>query len=127
MHYKLVKRFGERIRQLRLQKKLTQERLAERAGLHLTFISLVERGRFNASLKSINKLSKGLKVPVWEIFLGMELPRKLPTPESLKMKGLFLKGPGRPPKVDAKGRRIGRIRERGKKPTEASRRTRRKP
>jgi len=101
---------------LRLHKKLTQEQLAEKAGLHLTFISLVERGRFNASLKSINKLSKGLKVPVWEIFLGMERVRDLPKAEHLKLKGLLRKGMGRPVLVDAKGRRLRPVRKRGKNP-----------
>jgi transcriptional regulator with XRE-family HTH domain len=127
LQYKFVKRFGERIRQLRLQKKLTQERLAERAGLHLTFISLVERGRFNASLKSINKLSKGLKVPVWEIFLGMERARDLPKTEHLKLKGLVRKGMGRPVLVDEKGRRLRPIRKSGKKSSKATGKARRKP
>lgn len=127
MYYRLTKRFGERIRQLRLQKKLTQERVAERAGLHVSFVSLVELGRHNPNLKTINKLSKALKVSVWEIFLGMERMRDLPKMDYLKLRNMVRKGPGKPPKVDAKGRRIHPIRDRGKRLPEASGKARRKP
>lgn len=129
MYYRLTKRFGARIRQLRLQKKLTQERLADRAGLHVTFVSLVERGRHNANLKTINKLSKGLKVPVWEIFIGMERARDLPKYEQLRLKGFIRKGPGKPPLVDEKGRRIRPIRSRARRKTaaQATGKAKRKP
>ncbi len=129
MYYRLTKRFGERIRQLRLQKKLTQERVAERAGLHVSFVSLVELGRHNPNLKTINKFSKALKVTVWEIFLGMERPRDLAKAEYLKLKRLMRKGPGKSPLVDAKGRRIRSIRSRARKKAlaEASGKARRKP
>jgi transcriptional regulator with XRE-family HTH domain len=91
----------------------------------VSFISLVELGRHNPNLKTINKLSKAMKVSVWEIFLGMERDRDLPKTEYLKFKGLLKKGPGKPPQVDAKGRRIHPIRERGKKRPEASGKARR--
>jgi transcriptional regulator with XRE-family HTH domain len=63
--------FGERVRQLRLKKKLSQERLAELAGLHVTFVGAIERGKRNLSLVTIVKLAKALKVKPGELFRGI--------------------------------------------------------
>ena len=60
--------FGEVIREIRKEKKLSQEALANKSGLHRTYIGMVERGEKNISLKNISKLSKGLQVPIPEIF-----------------------------------------------------------
>jgi len=60
--------FGEGIREIRKEKKLSQEALANKSGLHRTYIGMVERGEKNISLKNISKLSKGLQVPMPEIF-----------------------------------------------------------
>ena len=60
--------FGEVIREVRKEKKLSQEELANKSGLHRTYIGMVERGEKNISLKNISKLSKGLQVPIPEIF-----------------------------------------------------------
>jgi transcriptional regulator with XRE-family HTH domain len=54
-------RFGKRIRELRLAKGLTQERLAERAGLHPTYIGGIERGERNVGLDNIFKLARALR------------------------------------------------------------------
>lgn len=53
--------FGKRIRQLRLAKDLTQESLAERAGLHPTYVGGVERGERNVGLDNILKLARALQ------------------------------------------------------------------
>jgi transcriptional regulator with XRE-family HTH domain len=60
--------FGEVIREIRKEKKLSQEELANKSGLHRTYIGMVERGEKNISLKNISKLSKGLELPIPEIF-----------------------------------------------------------
>jgi len=77
---------------IRRRKKMTQEQLAEKSGTHYTFISNIEQGKGNPSLQTINKLSIGLKVPIWEIFLGMESPYAWPTKENFAKLG-FLKSP----------------------------------
>jgi transcriptional regulator with XRE-family HTH domain len=58
----IKKKFGDKIRQIRKQKKISQEELAFRAGLHRTYISDVERGHRNVSLENIEKIAKALDV-----------------------------------------------------------------
>lgn len=53
-------RFGEKIRKLRLAKGWTQEELAEKAGLHPTYIGGVERGERNLGLDNLLKLARAL-------------------------------------------------------------------
>lgn len=65
---KILKTFGYRIRELRKQKDLTQEELAERARLHYTYVGIVERGEKNISLKNIEKIVKALNVSMAEFF-----------------------------------------------------------
>lgn len=64
----IAEKFGKRIRALRKSKKLSQEELAEKCGLHTTYIGQIERGEKNASLESIQKLSNGLGISIAEIF-----------------------------------------------------------
>ncbi len=57
-----LKKFGFKIRRLRLQNKMSQEQLATQANLHWTYISGIERGLRNTSLLNIMKLARALKV-----------------------------------------------------------------
>ena len=63
----ITKRFGNRVKELRLKKKLSQAALADRLGLHSTYISQVERGVRNMALKNIEKLAKALKVEIKDL------------------------------------------------------------
>lgn len=56
----IQKKFGERLRELRKQKNLSQEEIALKSGLHRTYVSDVERGSRNVSLRNIEKLAKAL-------------------------------------------------------------------
>ncbi len=56
------KQFGNHLRKLRTDKKLTQEELADKAGLHFTYIGQIERGLRNPSLVNLHKLAKALKI-----------------------------------------------------------------
>lgn len=60
--------FGRRIRELRLQENISQEELGFRCQLSKNYISDVERGTRNVSLKVIEKLAFGLKVPTYYLF-----------------------------------------------------------
>lgn len=61
---KLLKDFGNRARKLRLNLGISQEELAFRSGLHRNYISDLERGKRNVSLKAMWDLSLGLNVKV---------------------------------------------------------------
>jgi transcriptional regulator with XRE-family HTH domain len=54
--------FGKRVRELRVARKLSQEKLAELADLHRNYVGGVERGERNVSLLNIVKLAHGLRV-----------------------------------------------------------------
>ena len=63
----LYNKLGERIEKLRKEKKLTQEELAEKAGLHRAYFWDVESGR-NISIKTAYKIAKALDVNLSELF-----------------------------------------------------------
>lgn len=62
------KRFGKRLVKLRKSRNLSQEKLAELAGLHRTYVGSVERGERNISLLNIEKIAQALKVKVSDLF-----------------------------------------------------------
>lgn len=68
-----MKRFrkllGERIRQLRKAQGLTQEVLAERTGLHNTYIGAIERGERNPSLESCQRIATKLGLSLSELLV----------------------------------------------------------
>lgn len=55
---------------LRAERGLSQEQLADRSGLHRTYVGSVERGERNISLDAINALADGLDVDVVALFDG---------------------------------------------------------
>jgi transcriptional regulator with XRE-family HTH domain len=57
-----LKAFGKQLRELRETRDISQEKLAELAGLHRTYEGLMERGRANPTLLAIVALSRALKV-----------------------------------------------------------------
>lgn len=59
--------FGKRLKELRLERNLTQEQFAELSGLHKNYIGMVERGERNPSLKNIEIISKTLKIRISEL------------------------------------------------------------
>jgi len=64
----LVQQLGERIRQLRKEKNLSQDALGERANLHNNYIGQVERGEKNVTIDSLSKIAAGLEVSLEELF-----------------------------------------------------------
>jgi transcriptional regulator with XRE-family HTH domain len=61
-------RFGSTVRSLRGERGLSQEELAERAGLHRNYVGAVERGERNIALENIVKLAKALSIPTRDLF-----------------------------------------------------------
>lgn len=64
----LRRRVGLRIRQLRLGGRLTQEQLAERAGLSYKFIGEVERGTGNPTVDSLAAIARAMNIDLTEFF-----------------------------------------------------------
>ena len=64
----IEKRFGVRVRALRMAKGLSQEELAFRAGVHRTYLGGIERGGRNPSLKNITTIAKALEISLSELF-----------------------------------------------------------
>ena len=61
--------FGVRVRNLRKISKLSIEELAFRSDINKNYLSDVERGKRNWSLKAIEKIAKGLNVPIEALFI----------------------------------------------------------
>ena len=64
----LLLEFGLKIRKIRTAKKMSQEELAYKSGLHRTYIGMIERAEKNITLKNIYRLAAGLDVSVIELF-----------------------------------------------------------
>ena len=64
----ILRQFGDRVRNLRKAKRLTQEELAEKADLHYTYIGGIERGEKNLSLKNIEKIANAFEINIRELF-----------------------------------------------------------
>ena len=63
----ILKKFGQRIKCLRIQKKLTQEQFAEICDLHKNYIGMVERGERNPSLINIKIIAEGLEISISDL------------------------------------------------------------
>jgi len=63
----LLKVFGNHLRRLRMKKGLSQEKLAELAELHRTYLGGVERGERNPTLLTLVKIAQGLNVPLAQL------------------------------------------------------------
>lgn len=64
----IAKIIGKRIRNYRTQKGLSQEKLAELAGCHPTYIGQLERGEKNATLESVEKIASAMDISLSELF-----------------------------------------------------------
>jgi transcriptional regulator with XRE-family HTH domain len=64
---KIKNKFGNNLRQLRVSKHLTQEGLADKTGLHFTYVGQIERGLRNPSLINLYKFAKALGVDANEL------------------------------------------------------------
>lgn len=64
----ILEQFGSKVRRYRLKKKLSQEKLAELADLHRTYIGQIECGKRNVALKNIDKIAKALGVNISNLF-----------------------------------------------------------
>jgi transcriptional regulator with XRE-family HTH domain len=66
---------GERVRAERHAQGLSQEALADRCGIHWTFLGQVERGQRNLSLHNLLKIADGLVIDPGRLLRGLQAPR----------------------------------------------------
>lgn len=69
MKHEILVSFGRKVQMRRKELKLSQEQLAEEAGLHRTYIGMIERAEKNVTLVNIEKIAKALKISIPELFL----------------------------------------------------------
>ena len=66
---------GQRIRVLRAKLFLTQEQLAERAGISVSFVSMIERGERTPHVETLATISNALGITISQLFLGLNVAR----------------------------------------------------
>lgn len=62
-----LEKFGEKVREERRKLGLSQEELASRAGVHRTYIGMIERAEKNITLENIEKVAKALKINISDL------------------------------------------------------------
>ncbi|KAA6334494.1 HTH-type transcriptional regulator SutR [termite gut metagenome] len=59
--------FGENIQKYRKEKQISQEKLAELAGVHRTYVGMIERAEKNITLRNMEKIAKALNVEIKDL------------------------------------------------------------
>lgn len=67
MKKELLIKFGEKVRATRLEQGLSQEDLADKAGVHRTYIGMIERAEKNITLENIKKIAVALGIGVEDL------------------------------------------------------------
>jgi len=67
MKREVLIKFGNKVREQRLLLGLSQEELASRAGVHRTYVGMIERAEKNITLTNVEKIAKALKLSIDEI------------------------------------------------------------
>jgi transcriptional regulator with XRE-family HTH domain len=68
MKKEILIKFGNKVRERRTALGLSQEELANRAGVHRTYIGMIERAEKNITLENIEKIAKALKISIADFF-----------------------------------------------------------
>ena len=64
----ILLQFGQRVQEIRKARNLSQEKLAELAGVHRTYIGMIERAEKNITLRNIEKIALALKIDIKSLF-----------------------------------------------------------
>jgi transcriptional regulator with XRE-family HTH domain len=67
----ICEQFGENLRKNRRKQKLTQEELAHRVGMDVSYLSELENGRKEPCLRKIKEIAQALSVPLTELLRGL--------------------------------------------------------
>ncbi|HUE55014.1 MAG TPA: helix-turn-helix transcriptional regulator [Candidatus Udaeobacter sp.] len=69
---------GDRLREMREEKKLSQGDIEKRTGLLRCYVSRVENGHTVPAIETLEKMARALEVPLYQLFYDGEQPPKLP-------------------------------------------------
>lgn len=68
MNTKILENLGRNLKKYRKECNLTQEQLAEKVGIHPTYVGKLESGKNNPSVKMLFKISRALKIKLSNVF-----------------------------------------------------------
>ncbi len=68
----IKEKFGNRVKELRQARNLSQERFALQIDMDRTYLASIESGKRNVSLENISKLASGLEISLEELFRGIK-------------------------------------------------------
>lgn len=74
MAHDLRRKLGQRVREIRLERKLTQEQLAERAKISWHFVSGIERAATGATLETLSAIAAAFDISLSELLLDVDRP-----------------------------------------------------
>lgn len=77
----ILKSIGTKIQLIREKRGLTQEQLEEKSGINTKYISAIECGQKNVTVKTLEKIAKGLDIELYELFL---FPKDLASEKAVK-------------------------------------------
>ena len=66
----LLTKFAGNVRRLRAKKKLSQKALADKVGISVSYVSMLERGQRSPPLETVEKMAKALGVPPASLLAG---------------------------------------------------------
>ena len=85
----MIQSIGRKLRQYRQKQGYSQEALADRAGLHPTYIGQVERGEKNITVETLAKITTALGIPITAVFEELPQPTA-PSEENYPLKAYQL-------------------------------------
>lgn len=71
MDHDILIKFGNNVRSRRTELRLSQEELANRAGVHRTYIGMIERAEKNITLENIQKIAKALSMNISDLLKNL--------------------------------------------------------
>ncbi len=71
MRKTILEKFGDQVKSERLKQGLSQEELASRAGVHRTYIGMIERAEKNITLKNLCKIAEALGLSISNLTKGL--------------------------------------------------------
>ncbi len=72
----IKEKFGERVREIRKERKISQEELADLAHLDRTYVNSVENGKRNISIENVEKIARALNCTIQEFFTSENFNKK---------------------------------------------------